>query len=239
VAALLCVTVLAIAGCNQPEPAGGPPAKPAASLDCAYPLIWNEVRYEVGVELPKTSKLDPRLGPGVVLGCGSEELGYYPDEAVDVRSVEGVDPAIAVAALTKDSSRAIVWLAYGYLVESTRHPLHAAIAKDWGLDAHEGFICGGSLTTNARALSTPAPGQPLEVEAEDPEVESLLVEPGTQRLVSVEADTAISGLERHGAPYVKRGDEFVLVVRACAGDENEPGLAGLRLLIADSLDGGR
>lgn len=152
-----------------------------------------------------------------------------------MRSVEGIDPAIAVAASTKESFQSLVWLAPGYLVESPRHPLHAATAKSWGLDGHEGYVCGRSLTTKARALSTPRPGQPLEVEADDHEVESLLVAPGTQRLVSIEADTAISGLERHGIPYVKRGDEFVLVLRACDGNESEPGLAGIRLLIADRL----
>lgn len=222
------------AGCGGSRTA----SQPAPNLDCAYPLIWNEVRYEAGIELPKTSKLGPPLGRGVVRGCGSEELGYYPDEHVEVRTVEGIDPAIAVAASTKDSPESFVWLGPGYLVESPRHPLHAAIAKAWGLNGHEGFICGGSLVTKARSLSTPGPGQPLEVEAEDHEVESLLVAPGTQRLVSIEADTAISGLERHGVPYVKRGEQFVLVLRACDGNENDPGLAGIRLLIADRLNGG-
>jgi hypothetical protein len=233
VASLLCVTVLLAAGCGGSRAAG----EPAPNLDCPFPLIWNEVRYEAGIELPKTSELGPRLGRGVVRGCGSEKLGYYPDEAVEVRSVEGIDPAVAVAASTKDSFESFVWLAPGYLVETPRHPLHAAIAKAWGLEGHEGFVCGGGLMTEARALSTPAPGQPLEVEADDHEVELLLVAPGTQRLVSIEADTAISGLERHGVPYVKRGDEFVLVLRACDGNENEPGLAGIRLLIADRLSG--
>jgi hypothetical protein len=221
------------AACGGSRTAG----EPSPILDCAYPLIWNEVRYEVGVELPKTSDLGSRLGPGVVRGCGSEELGYIPDEEVEVRGIEGIDPAVAVTASIQDSLESLVWLAPGYLVESPRHPLHSTIAKNWGLNGHEGYTCGGRLTTKARALSTPEPGQPLEVEAEDHEVESLLVASGTQRLVSIEADTAISGLERHGIPYIKRGDEFVLVLRACDGNENEPGLAGIRLLIADGLSG--
>jgi hypothetical protein len=87
---------------------------------------------------------------GVVRGCGSEELGYVPDEEAEVRSVEGIDPAIAVAASTKDSSESFVWLAPGFLVESPRHPLHAAIAKNWGLDGHEDYTCGGRLMTRAR-----------------------------------------------------------------------------------------
>jgi hypothetical protein len=234
-AAVLIVT--AATGCDRLESVDGTPAEPAPSLDCAYPLLWNGVRYEAGIDLPASSTLGLQIGPGVVLGCGSEELGYFPDEDVDVRRIEGIAPSIAVAALLKDASRPLVWLAPGYLVESPRHPLHAAVAKSWGLDGREGFTCGASQTTNARALSTPDPGQPLQVEADDPEVEALLNEPGTQRLVSVGADTAITGLQRHGVPYVERGDEFVLAVRACDGDENRPGLAGLRLLIADRIEG--
>ena len=52
----------------------------------------------------------------------------------------------------------------------------------------------------------------------------------------VEADTAVSGLDRHGVPYVEGGDEVLLVLRPCDGDESTPGLAGLRLLIADSIE---
>ena len=229
---------LATAGCSQAESAEGTPTEPAATLDCPFPLVWNGVRYEPGIDLPLSSKLGSEIGPGVVLGCGSEEMGHYPDEDVDVRRIQGVAPSVAVAAQLEDAARPLVWLAPGYLVASPRHPLHAAIVESWGLDdGHEGFTCDESRATRARALSTPAPGQPLEVEADDPEVEALLTAPGTQRLVSVEPDTAVSGLERHGVPYVEQGDEFALTVRACDGDESEPGLAGIRLLIADSIDG--
>jgi hypothetical protein len=209
--------VVAAVGCAQKETAGGTPTEPAANLDCAYPLLWNEVRYVPGIDLPASSRLGPDIDSGVVLGCASEEMGYYPDEDVRVRRIESVDPFIAVAALIKDAARPIVWRGHGYLVESPRHPLHSAIA--WGLDGHQGFTCGESQTTTARALLTPAPGQPLEVGADDTEVEALLAASGTQRLVSIDEGTAISGLERHGVPYVERGDEFVLAVRPCDGDE--------------------
>lgn len=230
------MTVAAV-GCGEQNKAGGTPTEPDAALDCAYPLLWKGVRYEAGIDLPTSSRLGPEIGSGVVLGCGSEEMGYYPDEDVRVRSIEGVDPAVAVAALTKDADGPLVWLGHGYLVGSPRHPLHSAIATSWGLDGHEGFTCDESRTTTARVLSTPAPGQPVKVKADDPEVGALLTAPGTHRLVSIEADTAISGLERHGVPYVEGGDELVLALRPCDGDENEPGLAGLRLLIADSIQG--
>jgi hypothetical protein len=238
--ALLCVALLAAVGCGAGETTGEPTAErsgePAANLDCAFPLVWNEVRYVAGVGLPATSELGPSLGPGVVLGCGSEELGYYPDEDVDVRSVQGVDPAVAVAAVLDDPSEPHVWLAPGYLVESPRHPLHEPIAESWGLDGFEDFACEETFTTRARALSTLGPGQGLEIEAEDPSVESLLVAPGAHRSVALDSGTAISGLERHGAPYVEEGDELVLEVSACEA-ENDPTLGG-PLLLAERLSEG-
>jgi hypothetical protein len=234
---LLALALLAVAGCGGTETASGPPGEPAANLDCAHPLVWNEVRYAMGIELPTGAELGPELGPGVVLGCGSAKLGYYRDEDVTARRVEGVDPAVAVAALLAGSDTAAVWLAPGYLVESPQHPLHEAIAADWALNGFEDFSCERTFTTRARALSTPRPGEGLELEAEDPTVEALLVAPGAHRNVALDAETAISGLERNGAPYVAEGDELELVVSVCDGDENEPGLAGIRLLLAESLGG--
>lgn len=38
-------------------------------------------------------------------------------------------------------------------------------------------------------------------------------------------------------PYVERGDEFTLVLRAYEGNAGQPGVAGLRLLYADRLAG--
>jgi hypothetical protein len=230
---------LATAGCSDVESATSTSTEPAANLDCPFPLLWNDVRYEAGIDLPPSSKLGPEIGPGVVLGCGSEETGSYPDEDVDVRRIEGVPPSVAVAALLEGASEPVVWLAHGYLVESPRHPLHAAVVESWGLDdGREGFTCGEAQATRARALSTPAPGQPLEIEADEPEVEALLTAPGTRRLVSVEPGTDLSGLERYGVPSIERGDEFVLSLRVCDGDESVPGLAGIRLLIADSVGPG-
>ena len=223
-------------GCGGQGPAEEVLSGPNPALDCAYPLVWDGVSYEAGVDLPASARLGPALGPGVVLGCGDEETGY-PDENVEVHGLDGIHPSVAVAALLESADRPIVWLGDGYLVESLRHPLQAAIETWTGESVLDGFTCGASLTTTARALSTPGPGEPLEVEADDPEVEALLTAPGTHRLVSIEADTRIAGLDRHGVPYVGRGDELVLALRPCDGNKDEPGLTGIRLLVADSLTG--
>jgi hypothetical protein len=226
---LLLLAVL-VAGCGGDQVR----SEPAASLDCAYPLVWNEVRYEVGVELPRDWELGSALGPGVVLGCGSDELGYYPDEDVDVRSVEGIDPAIAVAALLEDATRSLVWVAPGYLIASPRHPLHEALAPNWGYaDTADEFTCKKTFRSRARSLTTPGLGQPLEVKAVNPAVEALLVAPGGNRAVSLDPRTEITGFDRNGVPYVSDGDEFVLVLSTC-WDESDP-TAGSPLLLAKSI----
>jgi hypothetical protein len=179
-------------------------------------------------------ELGAALGPGVVLGCGSEELGYYPDEDVEVRSVEGIDTAVSVAALLEDATRSLVWVAPGYLIESPRHPLHEALAPNWGYaEIADTFTCEGTFRSRARSLTTPGVGQPLEVKAVNPAVEALLVAPGGNRAVSLDPRTEITGFDRHGVPYVGEGDELMLVLSTC-WDESDS-TAGGPLLLARSI----
>lgn len=232
--ALLSLMLLAAAGCSGGEPAAEVPDEPAGILDCAYPLAWNEVEYEVGVDLTKDWKIGPALGSGVVLGCGSDEMGYYPDEDVEVRSVEGVDSAIAVAALLEDAPRPIIWVAPGYLIESPRHPLHRALAPNWGYaELRAGFTCKERLRTRARSLTTPGLGQGLEVVAVNPAFEELLVAPGGNRHVALDPKTEVSGFDRNGVPYVRDGDEFMLVVSVCSATDDP--VPGAPLLLAESV----
>jgi hypothetical protein len=225
----LLLAIALLAGCGGSQT----PREPAASLDCAYPLAWNGVEYEVGVELPKDWERGRALGPGVVLGCGSDELGYHPDEDVEVRSVEGIDSNIAVAALLDDAPRSIVWVAPGYLIESPRHPMHEALAPSWGYaELRDEFTCKETLRTRARSLTTPQLGQGLEVVAVNPAVEALLVGSGN-RYVAVDPATEISGFDRNGVPYVAEGDELMLVVSICS-DEDDP-VPGGPLLLAESV----
>ena len=227
---VLLLAALTVAGCGGSQVA----SEPAPTLDCAYPLVWNELEYEVGVELPRDWELGAALGPGLVLGCGSDELGYYPDEDVDVRSVESIDTAVAVAALPKDATRSIIWVAPGYLIESARHPMHQALAPNWRYaEIADVFTCDETFRTRARSLTTPGVGQPLEVKAVNPAVEALLVAPGGNRAVSLDPRTEITGFDRNGVPYVSEGDEFMLVLRTC-WDESDP-TAGGPLLLAKSI----
>ena len=232
----ICLALLALGGCgggDKPDPSS------TASLDCAHPLVWDGLTYEPGLDLPATVGLGPTLGEGVMLGCSDGKGAVVPDETVTVSRVEGIDPAAAVAVhFSEADAQPMAFLVPGYLLATAGHPLHEAAGEGFGSTARDGdFTCGDALETRARALATPAPWESLTVEADDPAVEALLVEPGTQRLVGLDGQTSVTGLERNGVPYVGKGDEFTLVLRACDGNEGEPGIAGLRLLVADSLAG--
>lgn len=212
------------AGCSWRDEQGVEVAtEPAANLDCLYPLVWDDRTYEPAVELPRGWQTGEPLGPGVVLGCGSPELGYYPDEDADVKSVEGIDPTIAVAAQWYDSHEWAVYAAPGYVIESPKHPLHEALAENWGYDDQSWYACEGrTLRTRGRSLRTPELGQGLEVEAVNPAVEELLVAPGGNRWVGVNPETDFIGFDRNGVPYVSEGDDLVLVVDVCRDEGPGP-----------------
>jgi hypothetical protein len=233
--ALLClVLLLTAAGCSWRDEQGVEVAtEPAANLDCLYPLVWDDQRYEPAVELPRSWEADEPLGPGVVLGCGSPELGYYPDEDVEVRSVEGIHPSIAVAAHWHDSAEWAVYAAPGYLIESPRHPLHEALAENWGYADSPDYTCDRTLRTRGRSLTTPELGQGLEVVAVNPAVEELLVAPGGNRWVAVDPKTELIGFDRNGVPHVREGDDLMLVVNVCR-DEDDPAPSG-PFLVAESV----
>jgi hypothetical protein len=222
--ALLCLMLLlAVAGCSwRSDREVEVATEPAGNLDCLYPIVWDDRWYEPAVELPRGWEAREELGPGVVLGCGSPEMGYYPDEGVEVKSIEGIHSSIAVAALMDGSSRSTIWAAPGYLIESPRHPLHEALADNWGYDDQSWYACEEeTLRTRGRSLTTPRLGQGLEVVAVNPAVEELLVAPGGNRWVAVNPETELTGFDRNGVPYVGEGDDFVLQAKLCR-DVDDP-----------------
>jgi hypothetical protein len=149
-------------------------------------------------------------------------MGYYPDEGVEVKSVERIHSSIAVATLMDGSTRSGIWAAPGYLIESPQHPLHEALAKNWGYDDQSWYTCEEkTLRTRGRSLTTPELGQGLEVVAVNPAVEKLLVAPGGNRWVSINPETEFTGFDRNGVPYVREGDDFMLVAKVCQ-DMDDP-----------------
>jgi hypothetical protein len=129
------------------------------------------------------------------------------------------------------------WLAPGYLGDSPRHPLHDAIhGSPDEPNAEDGFRCGRPRALRAHALNTPAHDLVfLTVAAEDEAAQPFLRRDGVDGIVTLDAHTVFADFERHGIPFVQRGDRFGLLLRECVGRGSEPGLAGLRRLVVERL----
>jgi hypothetical protein len=227
--AWLALAAVVASGCGTSDSAG-----PSSMADCAALLVWNGVTYE-GIQVDEPRPLGRRLGTAVVPRCGPE-----PRREVGIRRIEGVHPSIAVVAPGPsggypDSS--LVWVGPGYLLSSPVHPLHEDTrAAVGGWDATARYRCETPRTVHARAQATPAAlSGYLQVAVDDPILEAFLAREDIDRIVNLDRRTVVKGLTRHGVPYVEVGDEFDLAVRDCVGREDEPGLAGLRRLVATKL----
>lgn len=200
-------------------------------VDCLAQLHWNGVAYRSSGDLVKPIVLGKRLGKGRIPGCGNDPV--Y--QQLNVVRIRGVSPSVAVAVASDDWPYA--WLAPGYLLESPLHPLHAAIYGSPGLpDAEAGFRCGRPRSLRANAVSTPSfDVEPLRVSAKDENVQRFLLQGGVDGIVTVDAETTVSGFERNAIPFVRTGDQFALVLRDCTGKVTNPGSAGLRRLVVEEV----
>jgi hypothetical protein len=223
---LVVLAAAVVAGCGGTKSANLP--------DCAALLVWNGVPYE-GIQLDEPRRLGRRLGSAVIPECGPE-----PEREVAIRRIQGVHPSIAVVAPGPSGTypdSLIVWVGPGYLLPSPVHPLHddtqAAVG---GWDATAGYRCEPPRTVRGRAEETPAAlGGYLKVAVDDPALRAFLTENDVDGLVNLDRRTAVMDLARHGVPYVEAGDKLEFTVRECVGREDEPGLAGLRRLVATKL----
>jgi hypothetical protein len=226
---LVALIAVVATGCGGSESAG-----PPNTTDCAALLVWNDLTYQ-GIQVDEPRPLGRRLGTVVVPRCGPQ-----PERQVAIRRIEGVHPSIAVVApgpsgTYPDSS--LVWVGPGYLLSSPVHPLHEdtrAVVGSWGATA--GYRCRAPRTVHGRAVETPAAlSGYIRIAVDDPTFEAFLSRDDVDRIVNLDRDTAVRGLTRHGVPYVEAGDEFELTAGQCEGREDEPGLAGLQLLVATKL----
>jgi hypothetical protein len=227
-ALVVAVALLAAAGCGGGEAADEEGSR--GHQDCVAHLTWNGVEYWSAGELEAAAAARKRLGRGIVRCPGDDAP---PGRDVTVLQVDGVSPSVVVAV----EGEPYAWLAPGYLPESPRHPLHDALfGSPEEPSAEPGFRCEPSRTIRARALTTPAfDVVPLEVEAADEETQAFLRREGAGGVVTLDADTVVTGFERDGIPFVQAGDEFRLVLSECEGKQSEPGLAGLRRLVVQQL----
>jgi hypothetical protein len=199
--------------------------------DCAAHFSWDGVEYD-GLGYPRQRvEVGPRLRDSVIRGCRDA-----PAIDVVVFRLGGIDPSVAVAVKSDPSSRQVeLWGRPGYIVESPRHPLHGAVYLTADEpDATEGYRCGAPRTMRVRVVGTVVPGAaPLRVAATRASDREFLLRGKAGRYVNVDAQTTITGADRDGIPYVATGERLRIVVRACGS--NEPGMEGLRTLVADAL----
>jgi hypothetical protein len=206
--------------------------------ECAARFVWRGVEYDgVGPDPHVHPRGEDVLGRGGIRGC--ENKMEVPG---DVVSLDGVDPRVAVGLEPDDSQAGFsVFGRPGYLIDSAAHPAHRFVWDDparprWRI----GYRCGEPTRMSVVAISTPrgwfASFRVRGVRARD----RRSLRAGRTRRVRIPGDVRVSGLSRHGAPYVAAGDRLTLDVRACQGlERREP--AGYyrigRALIADAIDG--
>lgn len=225
---LMAVSIFIVGGCGGET---GDTSGLGIEGDCVANLIWNDVQYSSAGSPEERLALGGRLGKGHIPRCSGA-----PGPELSVLRIRGVDPAVAVV-VEGEGDPPYAWLAPGYVPESPEHPLHDPIyGSPSEPNAEAGFRCEPPRQIRARALNTPAfDAAFLQVAAEDGQWEPFLRAGDVDGIVSLDANTAVSGHERDGIPFIQAGDEFSLVLRECVGTEAEPGMAGLRRLVVKHL----
>ena len=163
---------------------------------CALAIRFDGVDY-LGTTVKQTLPFGGPLGQGTLPPCqdsnGPPEVGG----AVDVVSIAGVPPAVAVGA-AGDAHTA--YLAEGYFPELPSHPLHEGAARDFtsGCRVTGTFSLEATVRQHVSALL-------VEV---NQRTGSLEAAPGSTIQLLVDAGTRIDGFERKGLPYVTAGDRL-------------------------------
>jgi len=156
--------------------------------DCLAQIEWNGETYDGVGETDLTR--GEELSRGVIPGCGDA------DASTDVFAIQGVDPDVAVL------TGADAWAGPGYLVLSTKHPLHYDSRRDFSDGT---WNCSPERSLRAEVAVTP-PGVEDWIETR-------------QGLISLDRNTVFEGIDRNGIPYVEDGDELEFVIRECAAKE--------------------
>jgi hypothetical protein len=162
---------------------------------CALALRFDSVDY-LGTTVERL-RLGRALGQGTLPPCrdsnGPPEVGG----AVDVVSIVGVAPAVAVGT-AGDAHTA--YLAEGYFPELPSHPLHEGGARDFtsGCRVTGTFSLDGTVRQHVSTLLVDVSERSGSLEAA----------PGSTIQLLVDARTRIDGFERNGLPYVTAGDRL-------------------------------
>jgi hypothetical protein len=132
-----------------------------------------------------------------------------------------------------------VWLGPGYMAQSPLHPLQDEMraAESWKPTTYseQQWHCQAPRLLRVRACARPAAtsGQ-IRVTA-DKKTAAFIRGDDADTYLVIEPRTAFIGLSRHGVPFIDAGTDLRATVRECLGDEDDPGLRGLRLVVAARL----
>jgi hypothetical protein len=205
--------------------------------DCLASLVWNEVTYE-GASIKEPLTNGPRVADGVIPECRPE-----PERRVAVTTIRGVHPSVAVATpgpRDEYPGDDIVWLGPGYIALSPLHPLHDELrAAGWIPNSYAGgeWRCELPRIVRVWVRERPAALSGLLRVRSDEKTEQFITGDDVDTYVVVDERTAYVGLRRHGTPFINAGHELEATVRECFGTSKEPGLQGLRLVVASRLRG--
>ena len=170
-------------------------AGPAHATVCVPTLTWRGVLYDGGFWYRGGVSLGSRVGTGLVPDCPSPGQPPQPPTPVALLRVDGVRPAIAVAARHDRG----VYLAEGYVIQSRLHPLHRNVYGRHSPNERRGWSCGAVFRRTGRVTGPP------------PNV----VRVGRAHYF-IDAGTHFSGrLTRHGVPYLGHGTRVTLTATRC------------------------
>jgi hypothetical protein len=184
-------------------------ATPALGDDCIEAVEWEGVQYVAHRAPHGAPDRGARLGEGEIPNCPVSGRCAPPAEKVAVFALDGIEPAVAVAA------RDAIYLRPGTFPALPDHPLHEAIFGSPARPSYrepcgEPFRFSGEVTIATSTLrvgvAEPVPGQ-LELFTDEPEI-----------WVDLDVETRVEGFDRNGVATIDVGDEVEITGRICEGE---------------------
>jgi hypothetical protein len=147
-------------------------------------------------------------------GCTADVKEESGGESVDVFRLPGVHPEIAVVALMPGP---VAYIGPGYMTQLPDHPLHDEMyGSARRPNERSGWNCGEPIGLTGTVVSVPAYGSGgLEVRVDG---NPLRRQDGRTGLFT-DALTRVTGFDRNGIPYIRKGDRLRASVRECTTAE--------------------
>jgi hypothetical protein len=216
------------AGADDATDPGGSPSAAA----CIGQLRWGGNVYLAAhfpIRVQPGQKLEVEGTAPTACGDTGEPSSDPGEQPVGVRSIEGVDPQVALlvddrAESESAQTREDVFFAEGYPVDVPSHPLFEEVEGARPEERERWPTCDPEVELKAVVTQPPSVAFPLEIESLDAPEGKV---PPLNGLV-IDSSTAITGLDERGTPRLLRGQEILIVVQQCHR-------GGLRLGFANAI----